>query len=134
MFAEIVCRKAQRALIEQGICKEWQMQCDRNVHLQHDMQAALLHTFVSVHQSYTDVPLFRARPQWVAERETKVWRLELDVGVVGVEVGPVTDRSLIELGFIDTGFELPESCGCAPITDIDRRAQDVEDEWQLLET
>ena len=54
--------------------------------------------------------------------------MELDVGKVGVEVGSVTDRSLIELGPIDTGFELPESCGCAPIIDIDRQAEGVDDE------
>ncbi|KAF1925554.1 uncharacterized protein M421DRAFT_7814 [Didymella exigua CBS 183.55] len=133
IFAEVVCRKAERALIEQGICKKWQLQCKNYVQLQHAMLVALLRTSTRIQQAYMNMPLFRAQPQWIAKRETKVWRLELDVGVVGVEVGPVTDRSLIELGFIDTEFELPESCGCAPIADIDRQAQGVEDEWQLLE-
>lgn len=133
IFAEIVGRKAQRALIEQGICKEWQLQCEGHVQLQHAMQAALMHTFTRIQQSYAGVPLFRAQPQWTAKREAKVWRLELDVGVVGVEVGPATDRSLIELGSIDTCFDLPESCGCATLKDVDRQVQGVEDEWQLLE-
>jgi len=84
------------------------------------MQTALMHTFTQIQQAYKDVPLFHARPEWFAGREKKVWRLKLDVSKVGVEVGPVTDRSLIELGPIDTGFEFPESCGCASITDIDR--------------
>jgi hypothetical protein len=97
------------------------------------MQTALLHTFTRIQQAYPDVPLSRAQPQWIAEREKKVWCLELDVGKVGVEVGPVTDRCLIELGPIDTGFELPESCGCAPMIDIDGKVQGVDDEWQILE-
>jgi hypothetical protein len=133
IFAEVVCRKAQHALVEQGICKKWQLQCENDVRLQHGMQTALLQTFTRIQQAYMNVPLFRARPRWIAQRESKAWRLELDVGVVGVEVGPVTDRSLIELGCIDTGFELPESRGSAPITDTDRQTQSVEDGWQLLE-
>lgn len=133
MFADTLSRTAQRALLEQGICKKWQLQCDRHVQLRHAMQTALLHTFTCIQQAYPDVPLSRAQPQWIAEREKKVWCLELDVGKVGVEVGPVTDRCLIELGPIDTGFELPESCGCAPMIDIDRKVQGVDDEWQILE-
>jgi hypothetical protein len=133
MFADTLSRTAQRALLEQGICEKWQLQCDRHVQLRHAMQTALLHTFTRIQQAYPDVPLSRAQPQWIAEREKKVWCLELDVGKVGVEVGPVTDRCLIELGPIDTGFELPESCGCAPMIDIDGKVQGVDDEWQILE-
>ncbi|KAJ4374603.1 hypothetical protein N0V86_007473 [Didymella sp. IMI 355093] len=133
IFAEVVCRKAQRALVEQGICKKWQFRFEDDVRLQHGMQTALLQTFTRIQQAYKNLPLFRARPQWIAQRESKAWRMELDVGVVGVEVGPVTDRSLIELGCIDTGFELPKSYGSAPITETDRQIQSVDDEWQLLE-
>ncbi|KAF3041006.1 hypothetical protein E8E11_005230 [Didymella keratinophila] len=97
------------------------------------MQTALMHTFTQIQQAYKDVPLFHARPKWIEGREKKVWRLELDVGKVGVEVGPVTDRSLVELGLIDACFECLESCGCASITDIDRQVEGVDDEWQLLE-
>ncbi|KAF3038274.1 hypothetical protein E8E12_001660 [Didymella heteroderae] len=132
-LAEVVGRKAQRALVEQGICKEWQLKCGGYLKLQNVLHEALLSTFTRTQENYVGMPLFRADPQWVAERDKKVWRLEFDIGKVGVEVGPVTDRSLIELGSIDTGFELPESCGCAPIADIDRRIHIVDDEWHLLE-
>lgn len=133
MFAHILSRMAQRALVEQGVCKKWQLECARHIQLQHAMQTALLHTFVRIQQVHKDVPLFRAQPKWNAEREKKLWRLELDVGKVGIEVGPVTDRSLIELGPIDTGFELPESCSCVSIVELDRQIYDVEEGWHLLE-
>ena len=133
-FTRIMCEHARRALVEQGICKDWQFLSVGHAKLQHVMQSALIHTFIHIQQSYKGVPLFCAKPQWLADRKNKVWRLELDVGRVGVEVGPITDISLVELGFIDTGFELPESCGCVSITDFDRQIQVVEGDWQLLET
>lgn len=109
MFAKILSQRAQRALVEQSICKKWQLQCKDYPQLQHAMQAALLHTFTDIQQAHVGVPLFRAQPKWIIEREKKVWRLEVDVGKAAVEVGPVSDRSLIELDPIDTGLKLPES-------------------------
>lgn len=132
-FAEFMAQKACRGLIREGICKEWQFLTEEHAKLQYVMQLALIRTFTCIRHFCKGVPLFRAKPQWVPDREKKVWRLELDAGVVGVEVGPVTDVSLVQLGFIDTGFELPESCGCATITELDRQDQEVENEWQLLE-
>lgn len=132
-FARLLGQKARHSLIEQGICKEWQFLSKGHVQLQHAMQLALMRTFTHIHDLDQDVPLSQAKPQWVVDRAENVWRLELDVGVVGVEVGPESDCSLIELGFIKTGFVLPESYGCVAIADLDRQAQDVEDDWQLLE-
>ncbi|KAF1360748.1 hypothetical protein EJ07DRAFT_71896, partial [Lizonia empirigonia] len=132
-FARLVGQKAHRSLIEQGICKEWQFLSEEHAQLQHVMQLALMRTFTHIQDLHQDVPLSQAKPQWVVDRAENVWRLELDVGVVGIEVGPESDCSLIELGFIKTGFVLPESYGCVSIADLDRQAQDVEDDWQLLE-
>jgi hypothetical protein len=120
-------------LIEQAICKEWQFLNEEHAKIQHVMHTTLIHTFTRVHESYPHVSLHRAIPQWIADRDLKAWRLELDVGVVGVEVGPESDRSLVELGYIDTGSILPESYGCIRIADVDRQAQVAEDEWQSLE-
>ncbi|KAF2628089.1 hypothetical protein BU25DRAFT_457952 [Macroventuria anomochaeta] len=133
IFAQIIGEKAHRALIEQGICEKWQFLDGGHSKMQQIMQSTLMHTFTRIRQLYENVPLFRAKPCWTANREKKVWRLELDVGVVGVEVGPVADTSLVELGFIDTSFELPESYACVSIADIERQVEDAEDEWQLLE-
>ncbi|KAF9691062.1 hypothetical protein EKO04_010971 [Ascochyta lentis] len=132
-FARFISQKARHALIGQGICKEWQFTSKELANLNNSMASALMHTFTRVQQLHEDVPLFQAKPLWLADRRKKVWRLELDVGVVGVEVGPESDRSLVELGSVDTGFELPESSGCVPILDLDRQTHTVEDEWQLLE-
>lgn len=134
IFTEIVGRRAERALVEQGICQEWQLIGDRHEKMLHVMQSFLMHTFKHTQESFANVPLHRAKPQWIADREKNVWRLELDVGRVGVEVGPATDNALIELGSIWTGFELPESCGCLSVLDFDRQVHAVQDEWQLLES
>ncbi|KAJ4993826.1 hypothetical protein SVAN01_00880 [Stagonosporopsis vannaccii] len=133
IFAQVVGYRAERALIEQGICNEWQLLDEQHEHMLHAMQSFLIHTFKHTQHSL-DVPLYRAKPRWIADRKKKVWGLQLDVGRVGVEVGPATDRSLVELGFIQTGFDLPESCGCLTVMEFDRQVQTVDDEWQLLES
>lgn len=132
-FARAVGQKARSALIEQGICKEWQFMSEEHAKAQLSMQSALIRTFLRIRQLHQHVPLAQAKPQWIADREQKVWRLELDVGVLGVEVGPASDRALVELGFIDTGFILQETHGCVSIADLDRQAQNVGDDWELLE-
>lgn len=132
-FARCVGKQARFALIEQGVCKEWQFLSEEHAKMLHFMDTALMYTFTRIHKLHTHVPLDRAKPRWIPDQDLHVWRLELDVGVVGVEIGPESDRSLIELGYIDTGFSLPESCGCVYIADVDRRVQVVEDEWQLLD-
>jgi|SRR5690242_8782586 len=133
-FAQVVGRRAERALVEQGICKDWQLVGDKHQRMLHAIQSFLMHTFKHTQQTYTYVPLYRAKPQWIADREKKVWCLELDVGRVGIKVGPATDRSLIELGSIQTGFELPEYFGCLSVKKFDHQVQGVENEWQLLES
>ncbi|KAJ4337445.1 hypothetical protein N0V95_008335 [Ascochyta clinopodiicola] len=131
-FARIMSQKARHALVEQGICKDWQFVSEELADLNISMPSALMHTFVHIQRLYEEVPLFRAKPVWLADQPKRVWRLELDVGIVGVEVGPESDRSLVELGSVDTGFKLPESSGCVSIADLDRQVQTVEDDWQLL--
>lgn len=131
-FARIMGQKGRDALIEQGVCKEWQFLGEEHAKLQHSMHSALMHTFIRIQQLHKDVPLFQAKPRWLADGEKRVWRLELDVGIVGVKVGPEIGVASIELGFIDTGFGLPESCGCVSIADVERQAREVEDDWQLL--
>ncbi|KZM24819.1 uncharacterized protein EKO05_0003508 [Ascochyta rabiei] len=133
-FARIISQKARHALVEQGICKNWQFMGEELADLNSAMPSALMHTFVRIQRLYENLPLFQAKPLWLANHPKKIWRLELDVGIVGVEVGPESDRSLVELGSVDTGFELPESSGCISIVDLDRQVQTVEDEWQLLES
>jgi hypothetical protein len=133
-FAQIMGQRARNALIDQGICKEWQFFGDGHAGLLNSMQTTLMHTFTHTPDLDEAVLHFKSKPVWVADRRKSSWRLELDIGVTGIEVGPESDRSLIELGFVDTGFELPESSGCVSITDLDRKSQVVEDEWQLLES
>ena len=48
MFADILSQMAQRALVEQGMCKKWQLQCKDYSQLQDAMQAALLRTFTDI--------------------------------------------------------------------------------------
>ncbi|KAJ8112908.1 hypothetical protein OPT61_g4836 [Boeremia exigua] len=126
IFAHVVSRKAECALIEQGICKEWQLIGRKQREIRRAIRFSLLYTFTRTRQLYTGVPFHQAKPQWLADQEKHAWRLDLDVGRVGVEVGPISDRSLIELGVISTGFELPMCPGCASILDSDHRYQAVQ--------
>ncbi len=109
-FALAIGYRAECALFERGICKDWQMADEEHSELQRTLQASLMHTFTSIRQLYENVPLYRAKPQWASDREKHAWVLELDVGRVAIEVGPKTDKSLIEPGAVNTGYELPEFC------------------------
>ncbi|KAH6633177.1 hypothetical protein C7974DRAFT_452388 [Boeremia exigua] len=133
LFAHTIGRKAKRALIEQGICRKWQLEGELNGNILDAMHFSLIHIFTQIQQFRRYVPLSQAVPRWVANREKKVWCLELDVGRIGIEIGSPSDRSFVELGNLKTGFEIPESIGCLSVLDFDRRTETVEDEWQLLE-
>jgi hypothetical protein len=132
-FARIIGHEARKALIEQGICKEWQFLSKEHEKLQDSMHAALVQTYIRTKQSPKDVSLVQAKPRWIADRERNVWWLELDVDAIDVGVNPETDVSVVELGFVSTGFSLPESCSCVSLADLERGIQPVDKGWQLLE-
>lgn len=132
-FALDIGRKAEHALLEQGICKPWQFTSQEYMDVRKDMHLSLMYTFTQTKQLHENISLHHAKPNWVPDRQKKAWHLELDIDHVAVEVGSSADRSLLELGSIDTGFEISELHACAPLVDLDRQDQPVEDDWQLLE-
>ena len=111
-FAQNLCHLADHALMEQGISSEKEKSlCRLHKRILHDMQSALIYTFMQIKQLHESIPLHPAEPRWVADQEKKAWRLELDFGRAVVEIGSGTDKSLTELGSFDTGFEISDCCG-----------------------
>lgn len=133
LLPDIWSQQVKGTLIEQDICKKRQLQCKGNLQLQHIVQADLSTEHWHAYVRLLGMCECVYKLIWTAEREKQVWRLELDLGKVGIKMRPATARSLTGIGPIDTEFELPESRGCAAIVHIDCQAQDVDDEWQLLE-
>ncbi|KAF2680338.1 hypothetical protein K458DRAFT_312003 [Lentithecium fluviatile CBS 122367] len=132
IFAVKMGEKVRRSLVKQGICKPWQVMPSReNLQWQGELNQALTQLFMLSDKEFSFGQLTGMEPVWIADRNAKVWRLEIDTLFVdlvkrGEEVADTQKH-------LQTGFALPESAGSVSIKDYCRGTRTVEDEWEMFE-
>jgi hypothetical protein len=153
LFASRMGEKVRRSLVEQGVCKRWEVVPTRN---NLEWQTALNQALVSVLEQLNPLPsadgsaqnhMFRyngteipfrqlmdMEPTWVADRSGKSWSLEFDTLVVNVSCVGGEVRDIHE--HIQTGFQLPECAVSVSVEDwyrCRRETRTVDEEWELME-
>ncbi|KAF2030634.1 hypothetical protein EK21DRAFT_88755 [Setomelanomma holmii] len=133
-FARHVGANARRGLVKQGICRDWQIMPSRaNMHWQARFASALVRLFEEEKAAFSVEQLFGMTPVWVGDVESKTWRLQLKTGLTEIVVEEEGDEFEEKEVYLDSGFGLPESCGCVKVRDIERDG--VEDGyWMAIDT
>ncbi|KAF2125774.1 hypothetical protein P153DRAFT_252540, partial [Dothidotthia symphoricarpi CBS 119687] len=115
-FARIMSLSARRALVRCGICWEWQVAHSRqNLGWQGELYSSLADVFTREKMYKGVAHLFEMKPVWTADRAGKVWRLELDTGLMEVSVDGERDGLREMPVCVQTGFEFLEEWGCISI-------------------
>lgn len=115
-FAHHMGLEARKALVRQGICHEWQILPTRpTITWQAQLDAALSRLFTAEKSTFSVSRLFSMKPVWTGDAVSKVWRLELDTGLVEVVVDPECDELKDKSVCLGVVFELPESAGCLQV-------------------
>jgi hypothetical protein len=125
--------KARTALVKQRICREWQVMSSReNAKWQRALDEALMRVFVAEKGAFGVAQLYGMTPVWVADAASKMWRLELDAGLVEIVVkfgsgeseGACEEKRVC----LPVDFGLPEDAESMRIADIEHEVVD-DGEW-----
>jgi len=115
-FAYHMSLKACRALVAQGIRKDWQVLPTRETVLwQTQLNAALVRLYEEEKGAFSVEQLFGMEPIWVGDAEAKEWRLELDTGLMEVVVECEGDEFEEKGERLRVGFALSERYGCVDV-------------------
>lgn len=132
-FARYMGQKAKRALVKQGICREWQVMATReNLGWLGKLDDAFLQLFVEENDACGEKELFEMEPIWSGDVENEEWRLELDTGLLEVIVMKDSEESQEKRICLKVEFALPESAGSVRIRDVEQVTVD-DDDWMAVE-
>ncbi|KAH7082128.1 hypothetical protein FB567DRAFT_571048 [Paraphoma chrysanthemicola] len=132
-FARHIGTKAKRALVKQGICREWEIEYSKaGREWQARLDGALVDLFKKEKKYFCIEQLFGMNTIWVADVTNKVWRLELDTGMVEVAVKGDGDEFEERVLFLRTEFGLPEEYGSVRIANIERNVVE-EGDWMAVD-
>jgi hypothetical protein len=132
-FARHVGAKARRKLVQQGVCREWQVVPSRGtMQWQARLDHALVKLFREHKGAFSIEQLFKMTPIWIGDADSETWRLQLDTGLVDIVVEAEGDNFEEKAVYLEIGFELPECCGCVRIADYER-AGIVAGEWMAID-
>jgi hypothetical protein len=132
-FARHMGGKARTALVKQRICREWQVMSSReNAKWQRALDEAFMRVFVAEKGAFGVAQLYGMTPVWVADAASKMWRLELDAGLVEIVVkfgsgeseGACEEKRVC----LPVDFGLPEDAESMRIADIEHEVVD-DGEW-----
>ncbi|KAH7070427.1 hypothetical protein BKA63DRAFT_475656 [Paraphoma chrysanthemicola] len=131
-FARHVGAKAKRALVKQGICREWQVEYSRaGREWQAKLDGALVELFQREKNHFAVEQLFGMKAVWVADVKNKTWRLELITGMVEVVVEKDGDDFEERAMVLQTDFALLEEYGSVRIGDFERDVVE-EGDWMAV--
>lgn len=132
-FAYHMGAKARHALVNQGICKVWQMDATREtVQWRSELEAALSRLYLAEKESFSVEQLFSMTPIWTGDVFSKTWKLRLDTGMVEIVVDGDNDEYEEQRVCLQVTFRLPESAGRVRVEDVEREAVDDED-WMTVQ-
>ena len=133
MFARLMGEKARTALIEQGVCKPYQLITGRRgLNWQHQLNQQLAEYYEVAKDEYRLHSLLEMKPVWVGDRERRVWKLVLDTGIIDVDV--VDGEFLEEVFMLKTGIDILEQRDWVSIRDYTRGMKTVEGgEWEEVD-
>jgi hypothetical protein len=127
-FAHQMSLKARRTLVRQGICKQWQTDTTRaTVQWEAQLNASLTQLFLREKAHFSVQQLFTVTPIWIGDLASKMWRLELDTGMMEIVIERGSDGYEEKRVCLTVGFALPETVGCVRVEDVEREAVDEED-------
>lgn len=132
-FAYTMSARAIHALNTQGICTEhqiapthaapsWRKRLDSGLEL----------LFLFQQDEYGADALFDMTPIWTPDAEVKVWRLQLDTGLVDVIVGEDGEACREASICLDVDFALNEGQGSVKIEDMKRGVVGDDGEWMAV--
>jgi hypothetical protein len=132
-FARHLGAKARRALVQQGICREWQIVAMREtVKWQVQLDEALSHFFREQNGKFSVIELFGMMPVWKGDIANRIWRLELDTGLVEVIGEKESEGCEEKRVYLSVDYALPENAGYVSVRDLEREVVDLE-EWMRVE-
>ncbi|PSN67938.1 hypothetical protein BS50DRAFT_665375 [Corynespora cassiicola Philippines] len=131
LFVYTLGKEARRSLVNEGICREWQvMPSYENLRWQLQLNQKLSDAWPKS-RCTTENRLKEMKPKWIPNPVKKTYELVIHTGVVDVEE---CAGDFIECPIdISTGFELPECSTDTSVRDFTRGAHTVEDAWQMVE-
>jgi hypothetical protein len=133
LFARYMGGKARKALVKQGICREWQIMASReNLGWQGKLDHALMQVFLAEKETCGVEQLFGMAQIWIGDVENGVWRLELDTDLLEVVAMEGSEEAGEKRICLPVDFALPEAVGSVRIRDVERETVDEED-WLAVE-
>lgn len=138
VFAAHMGPRARRALVKQGVCKEWQVMPARSTTAwQARLDAALARTFTAEKKDFSVSQLFAMEPIWYLDATGKFWRLKLGSDLMEIVVDTVHDGFEERQICVEVGFEVPKgywSMGEGPRQQNKkvRAADDEADAWDMI--
>jgi hypothetical protein len=126
--------KAHRNLVNQGICKAWQMHVSRvRIHSHAQFNDALIRLFVMEKEEIFSVTqLFAFVSVWIGDGAGKIWKVQVDKGMAGIVVERGIDVCDERRVYLSVGFALLEVMGCVGIEDVERGMVQEED-WMVVQ-
>ncbi|KAH7392037.1 hypothetical protein DE146DRAFT_757792 [Phaeosphaeria sp. MPI-PUGE-AT-0046c] len=132
-FADAMAAKAKRALIEQGICTEYQTNRTGSTLSWHRrLDSALASLFRSRKEEYGADALFDMTPVWIPDAEAKVWRLQLDTGIVDVIAQEEYEEWTEQCICLDVDFALFEDQGLITLDDVEQEVREAAGEGMAV--
>lgn len=132
-FANTLSARAIHALITQGICSEYQVApTHAALSWRKRLASALELLFLFQQDEYGAGALFDMTPTWTPDAEAKVWRLQLDTGLVDVVASEDGERCGEESICLDVDFALDEDQGSVEFEDVQREMLEDDGEWMAV--